>query len=131
MQKVIDDTHPRVKVVSEDSKVVTLRKRPICASKTGSHNCCSRAQRKSDFQEYGVGTVLYFQFLKYMGCMFVLFFILAIPAMLFFFYGTELADVTFTKVVTAASLGNLGSSSPVCNSAKFDLSSDIANLLNP
>lgn len=40
--------------------------------------------------------------------------ILAIPSMLFFFYGSELEDSTFQKVVTAASLGNLGSSNPVC-----------------
>ena len=57
--------------------------------------------------------------------------ILAIPAMLFFFYGTELADSSFTKVVAAASLGNLGSSDPVCQDARYDLSSATADTENP
>ena len=58
-----------------------------------------------------------------MGCLFLLMGVLAIPAMLFFFYGTELADSSFTKIVAAASLGNLGSSDPVCKDARYDLSS--------
>ena len=75
--------------------------------------------------------MLYFQFLKCMGCLFLLMGILAIPAMLFFFYGTELADSSFTKVVAAASLGNLGSSDPVCQDARYDLSSATADTANP
>ena len=75
--------------------------------------------------------MLYFQFLKCMGCLFLLMGILAIPAMLFFFYGTELADSSFTKVVAAASLGNLGSSDPVCQDARYDLSSATADTENP
>lgn len=66
-----------------------------------------------------------------MGCLFLLMGILAIPAMLFFFYGTELADSSFTKVVAAASLGNLGSSDPVCQDARYDLSSATADTENP
>ena len=58
--------------------------------------------------------------------------VLAIPAMLFFFYGTELADTSFTKIVAAASLGNLGSSDPVCKEGRYDLSSSPnAPNLNP
>ena len=34
--------------------------------------------------------------------------------MLFFYVGTEPQDSSFGKIVTAASLGNLGSSAPVC-----------------
>ena len=62
-----------------------------------------------------------------MGCLFLSIGLLSVPAMLFFFYGTELADTSFTKVVAAASLGNLGSSDPVCQDARYDLSSDSAN----
>jgi hypothetical protein len=69
-----------------------------------------------------VGSVLYFQFLKFMGCQFLLMALLAVPSMLFFYFGTELSDTSFTKIVTAASLGNLGSSNAICNSATFDLS---------
>ena len=66
-----------------------------------------------------------------MGCLFLLMGVLAAPAMLFFFYGTELADTSFTKTVAAMSLGNLGSSDPVCNDARFDLSSANADKFNP
>ena len=48
-------------------------------------------------------------------------FFLAIPSICFFYYGTELTDTSFKKIVTAASLGNLGSSKPTCSSGKYDL----------
>jgi len=51
--------------------------------------------------------------------------------MLFFFYGTDISDTSFTKIVTAASLGNLGSSNPVCNTAIFDTTSATANRKDP
>lgn len=57
--------------------------------------------------------------------------ILSIPTMLFFFYGTELADSGFKNVAAAASLGNLGSSQPVCTTARFDLVSESRSLNNP
>lgn len=129
--KVIDDKHPRKKVYDEKNQKEVVRSRGVCATKTGCHNCCSRQSRSSELSEYGVGAVLYFQFLKCMGCLFLLMALLAIPAMLFFFFGTELADTSLTKIVAAASLGNLGSSSPVCKDAKFDLISEQANKLNP
>ena len=54
--------------------------------------------------------------------MFTLMFILSIPAILFFWYGSDPPDLSFTKVVTAASLGNLGTSAPVCNTGRYDTS---------
>lgn len=68
MIEQVSKTHPRIKYVDENTKVVTLLKRPVCGTRIGSHNCCSRDSRRSDFDEYGVGTVLYFQFLKFMSC---------------------------------------------------------------
>ena len=56
---------------------------------------------------------------------------IALPAMLFFYYGTELESPSLTKIVTAASLGNLGSSQPVCNAGVFDIESASANVLDP
>ncbi len=44
--------------------------------------------------------------------------------MLFFYVGTEPQDSSFGKIVTAASLGNLGSSAPVCQTGVYDLKSD-------
>ena len=63
--------------------------------------------------------------LKYLGCMFLLMFLLSIPSICFFFYGTELTDSSFTKIVTAASLGNLGTSKPVCKTGRYDLTSGV------
>ena len=97
----------------------------VCKSNMGWHDCCSRKRRHSDFNEFGIGTVLYFQMLKYLGCMFLLMFFLSIPAICFFFYGTELTDASFTKIVTAASLGNLGTSKPVCKTGVYDLTSGV------
>lgn len=71
--------------------------------------------------------MIYFQFLKYMGALFLCMTILAIPSMLFFFYGTDVKDSSFKSMVTAASLGNLGSSLPTCSSGKYDLKSDNAD----
>lgn len=131
MVDTVSKTHPRLKVIDEETKTVTLQKRPVCKTNLGFHDCCSRERRRSDFDEYGVGTVLYFQFLKFMSCQFMVLALLALPSMLFFFYGTDLSDTSFTKVVTAASLGNLGSSNPVCNSAIFDTTSISANRGDP
>ena len=53
---------------------------------------------------------------------------------MFFFAGTELTEMSFRKIVTAASLGNLGSSQPTCSDGKYDLISDEAkagDLSNP
>ena len=131
MLEKINKTHPREKVQNDESNKVEYRKHSICKTSVGFHDCCSRNNRKSEFDQYGVGTVLYFQFLKYMGFLFMLMFVLSIPSMLFFIYGTELTDSSLTKVVTAASLGNLGSSKPVCKSGTYDIVSETVNTNNP
>lgn len=86
----------------------------LLKSNLGSHNCTARAKRTSDLAEYGVGTVLYFQMLKYLAFMFWVMFMLSIPSIIFFTSGTEVENASFSKIVSAASLGNLGSSEPVC-----------------
>ena len=123
--------HPRVDVIDEATQQKIRKKRPVCGTKTGCHDCCNRKRRESELAEYGVGSVLYFQFLKYMACLFIIMIVLAIPAMLFYFQGTELPDTGFTAIVTASSLGNLGSSKPVCKTAKYNLLGQDADLENP
>jgi type IV secretory pathway VirB6-like protein len=44
--------------------------------------------RKTDLNEYGVGLVLYFQFLKYVGIMMLILTLLSVPNMLVFYYST-------------------------------------------
>ena len=131
MMNIMDEIHPREKTEDPETKAITYKAHGLCKSTTGFHDCCSRKRRHSDFDSYGVGTVLYFQFLKYMGCVFFIMSLLGIPAMLFFYYGTNLSDTSLSKIVTAASLGNLGSSSNICNTADFDLTSANASSVDP
>ena len=93
---------------------------PLCKTKTGYHGTCKRERRRSDFEDYGVGSVLYFQFIKYMGCQFLIMSILAIPAMLFFYYGTEPQDTKFRTLVNSVSLGNIGEAKSVCETGDYD-----------
>ena len=67
MLRAMDLLHVREEYVDEETKEVKLRKRKLFKTKTGWPQCCRRQKRQSDFQEYGVGSVLYFQFLKYFG----------------------------------------------------------------
>ena len=84
----MDRLHIREKIFEEDG-TVTLKKRSICGTNTGFHDCASRKRRTSDFEEFGVGTVLYFQFIKYIGFLFTLMSIISLPSMFFFYFGTE------------------------------------------
>lgn len=45
MLKVMDDKHPRKKVINEETQKEELRKRGVCATRTGCHDCCSRTRR--------------------------------------------------------------------------------------
>ena len=60
MIAVTDKLHPRVKVVDEETKEMTYKQMSVCKSNMGWHDCCSRKRRHSDFNEFGIGTVLYF-----------------------------------------------------------------------
>ena len=53
----MDKTHPREEY--KEGNVVKLRKRPICGTRSGWH-CWRPKVRKSDFANYGMGTVIYF-----------------------------------------------------------------------
>ena len=103
----------------------------VWKTKLGSHTCTSRLRRHSDLSNYGVGTVLYFQMLKYLAFMFGMMFFLSIPAMIFFYSAQPVEDSSLNKIVAAGSLGNLGSSEPVCiPDSTYDLSTPEL-ILNP
>ena len=87
MMKVMDYEHPRISVKNAETGEETFVKMPCCGTKTGYHGFCTRKRRQSDFDDYGVGSVLYFQFIKYLGCQFLILALLGIPAMIFFYYG--------------------------------------------
>ena len=119
MQRVMDYEHPRIQTPNPETKLDEYKSMPCCKTKTGWHGLCRQESRRSDFDDYGVGSVLYFQFLKYMGCQFLIMFILGIPSMLFFYYGTELSETGFRSVVQSVSLGNLGTASNTCGKGEY------------
>lgn len=53
---------------------------------------CQKRMRASELKEYGVGIVLYFQFIKYLGCMLLLCTLISTPNYLLFYHGLHNAD---------------------------------------
>lgn len=121
MNRLRDQIHIREKVTDEQNRV-SYKKMSVWKTRIGSHDCASRRNRNSDLAEYGVGTVFYFQMLKYLAAMFFMMFVLSMPGMIFFYSGSEVEDASLTKLVAAGSLGNLGASEPVCREGEYDLS---------
>ena len=113
----MDKVHPREEYT--EGNHVKLRKRPICKTKTGWH-CWRPSYRKSDFAQYGMGVVIYFQFLKYMACMFFWMTVMSIPAMVFYWSGNPADSLSMSSVVPALSLGNIGQSETACSSGTYD-----------
>ena len=81
----------------------------------GRGNCKERCDKhaQSDLQEYGVGIVLYFKYLKMMTILFTLYSLFCIPALAL--YGEAIKDKTapttifnFVKTLSKSSVGNLG-----------------------
>jgi hypothetical protein len=83
-------------------------KHPICDTKTGS-GCCSKDARKTDLGVYGVGMVLYFQFLKSVTWMFFIASIFSAPAYMFYYSGnTSNGQSNLKSELTSFTLGNIG-----------------------
>ena len=51
-----------------------------CEVQSGYHLCCGTSSN-SGFEKFGVGITLYFKFLKYMMCFFLLFMLISLPIM--------------------------------------------------
>ena len=76
---------------------------------------------------YGVGVVFYFQFLKYMACLYFVMALLSVPAMTIFYHGNteRSSDLELSAVIAQFSLGNLGASNTACGSGIFDENNEI------
>jgi hypothetical protein len=75
---------------------------------TGFHST-DRNTRKSEIEDLGEGTNLYFKFLKYFMCIFFVATLLCIPALSLYMYGTHYGEIAdFTQLTGFGSLGNLG-----------------------
>jgi len=65
--------------------------------------------------QYGPGVVLYFQFLKYIGCLYMVLCVLSIPALMVYYSGNTAYRFDFKGLIVKTSLGNIGVARPACN----------------
>jgi len=77
LQKTISETHPRNKFNKKYSCC------DICCKFDSGAHCICYTSSSSDLDKFGLGTVLYFRFLKYITFFFFLFTLLSIPALIF------------------------------------------------
>ena len=92
--------HPRQMEFDIANNKTSFGLHPLCGTRTGwSH--CRKKTRASDLKEYGVGIVLYFQFIKYLGFMLFLFTLISIPNYLMFYYGLEQKPSSLPKTSEA------------------------------
>jgi len=126
MKAVINQTHPR-KVIEKDGKKQYV-KYPVCKTHTGMHCLCFPRWRKNDIQEFGIGLVLYFRFIKFLIYLFAWCTLLSIPSFIFFGSaylnrvnadGSEALayDRSFQSSYLFLTMGALGESQPTCSSA--------------
>jgi hypothetical protein len=122
----MDSVHARVKVKDKNGNI-TLEKRPFCATKSGWF-CCRPSMRQSDFAEYGMGMVIYFQFLKFMATMYCVMTVISIPSMVFYFSGNPTDRLSMSDLIPALSLGNIGQSETACASGIYEPSTSLVEI---
>jgi hypothetical protein len=81
----IDINHPR-RIDYRYDGTDSYEKWPICLTSFGWFSPDPEI-RRTVMGEYGVGTVLYFQFVKHMTCVFLMLSILSLPSMLIYYSG--------------------------------------------
>ena len=114
MKNEVNHREPRT--ISYDGRLSSY---PILSTGTGWHSIEKR-NRKSDIEDLGEGTNLYFKFLKYFMVLFFICTIISIPSIGIYASGMENDSETriLQKFLMALTLGNVGSySAQVCNSA--------------
>ena len=108
---MLDTKHARIDTYKGGKHTAELRS--ICGTKTGRISCDKDA-RKSDLAQYGIGMVTYFQFVKYMSCLYFCMALLSIPAMVFFWAGNKSKVANLNELITMVSVGNIGESPLAC-----------------
>jgi hypothetical protein len=105
MKNEIDHREPRTK--SFEGRFTEY---PICSTEMGNHSS-DRRDRKSEIEDLGEGTVLYFKFLKYWMFIFFMSTLLSGPALAVFLYGMQYDQLTepFYLYVARSFMGNMGS----------------------
>ena len=77
MKQRIDRTHPRLYIEGE------FMQYPICKTSTGWNFPISKL-RQTDMKDFGVGIWIYFKWLKYLICIFLIATIISVPLFVFF-----------------------------------------------
>ena len=123
MDETVGNLHPRLDayIVDEEGRRRVLYKEKIPLDiRTGQHccSCCPARFSESDLPaEYGAGVEMYFQFLKWLYCMFFILFIVITPT-LYIILKTGEYDETLTNgigVLAIPTLGNLGEGEAICS----------------
>ena len=109
MRNEINEREPRI--IQHDGKSVRYS---VCGKATGFHSE-HRPNRKSEIEDLGEGTVLYFKFMKYFMFLFVLCFGLSCPSLIIYTAGLEYTDIEdkLTHYLGYTVMGNLGDYSDV------------------
>ena len=107
MNYIRNMNHPRFINDEMVDKKDKFQYHSVCGTKTGwSH--CLRGMRKSDMNEYGVGMVLYFQFLKYIGVIMLICTIISAPSILINYHSKDAISDSYNHQIAQFTVGNLG-----------------------
>lgn len=125
--------HPRAITCDQENKKTIYKKHGICSTRTGCSHCLKN-MRNNDMNAYGVGIVLYFQFLKYVGIVMFVLSLISVPSFLIFMNGTNQYEQptgsffknnedlysNFNKIIYSFSLGNIGELHNICREVSID-----------
>ena len=132
MLYMVDKRHPRHIETLENGKKTKPLPFSILKSKVGFPSCKTE-KRRSDFENYGAGTVMYFQLLKYFFWIFLLLLIVSLPSMAIYYSGNTgsyLSD--FKSFISLVSIGNMAQDENACGIMSFNKNIDRApgNIFN-
>lgn len=110
MKKRVEMAHPRRLINGQYIEY------PVCGTSTGWHHP-NKKYRESGFKELGVGVSLYFKFLKYLVCIFLVAGIFSLPAIILFINastGNFSTNPSLETALTTTTIGNMGTVTTSC-----------------
>jgi hypothetical protein len=119
---------PRGRIIHDEGNI--YERWNVCGAKVNSHNCgccCIKGSKNekqaSDFDQYGVGIVLYFKYLKFMSVLLFILSLLQVPSLLIYSVaGGATANVEgkgSVKALVQTTVGNLGMGETLCAEGKI------------
>lgn len=119
---------PRGRIIHDEGNI--YERWNVCGAKVNSHNCgccCIKGSKEekqaSDFDQYGVGIVLYFKYLKFMSVLLFILSLLQVPSLMIYgVAGGAMANVEgkgSVKALVQTTVGNLGMGETLCAEGKI------------